>query len=71
MSYQKKLKDITRAEWIVYYWIDATELVDVESVFIRGNLRPIEESLEAGKQFDAWLSNMEAVKAMENTATNA
>ena len=72
MSYQKKLKDITRAEWVVYYWIDTTEWGNTEeTIFLRGNMRPIEESIEAGNEFDCWMDNYRAVKAMENTATNA
>ena len=53
----KRAREIKRNEWIAYRWIEITEHGCSELTYLRGPERPIEESIEAGNQFDEWLSN--------------
>lgn len=62
MDNKKKISEITRVEFIRWYWLDVSCFQDEEPVLIRGKGRPIEEAIEAGKQFDEWLAAYLATK---------
>ena len=50
-----KLSDMKRYFWITYNWIRVQEYSDTEPKYIIAGLRPIEDRLDAQKQFDAGL----------------
>ena len=53
----KKATEISRNEWVLWIWVDVTLMNGEEVVYLRGRMRPIEDSIEAGNQFDAWIDN--------------
>ena len=66
MNETKKAREIRRNEWISYYWIDVTECGCEELTYLRGRERPIEESIQAGKEFDEWLVNFRCTEFLKN-----
>ncbi len=48
-----RMSDMRRNWWIAYKWITTQEVGEVDPVYIKAGLRPIEESIIAGEQFDA------------------
>lgn len=50
---QKKLSEITRAEWISFNWIDITEMGDEERMMLRGFRRTPDEAYQAMEEWDA------------------
>ena len=49
-----KAMDMRRNEWICYRWIYNNS---PELTYMRLGQRPIEESIDAAKQFDMWVNN--------------
>lgn len=50
---EKKLREITREEWIKWTWIDATQMGDPERIMQQGMQRIPDEAFEAMMQWDA------------------
>lgn len=50
---QKKLSEITRAEWITFSWLETTEGGDEERTFMRGYKRTPDEAMSAMEEWDA------------------
>ena len=48
--------DIKRSEWITYRWENITTYGG-ELTYLNCGMRPIEESIRAGQEFDAWVDN--------------
>lgn len=46
------LETIKRYEWVLYNWIDVTEVTHTKRHYLRGAERPVSEAVEAGKQWD-------------------
>ena len=46
-----------RPMWIAFRWENVTELADKEPRYLCAGIRPIEQAVEAGKQFDEWVKN--------------
>ncbi|MFA5150263.1 MAG: hypothetical protein WC433_05080 [Candidatus Omnitrophota bacterium] len=55
-SLVKKAMDIKRSEWITYRWENITTYGG-ELTYLNCGMRPIEESIRAGQEFDAWVDN--------------
>jgi len=49
---QKKLSEITRAEWITFQWYDATEMGDEERMLLKGLMRTPDEAAQARIDWD-------------------
>jgi hypothetical protein len=49
---EKTLSEITRKEWILYQWIEATQFGDTERYFLRGQERTPDEALNAAQEWD-------------------
>lgn len=60
MSDIKKLEDITRNEWIVWYWFFAGGFENPNQ-YIRGIYRDPSEAERAGAEWDEWHKAYEAV----------
>jgi hypothetical protein len=51
-----KAMDMKRNEWITYRWENITTHCG-ELTYLNCGMRPIEESIQAGQEFDEWVGN--------------
>lgn len=49
---EKKLSEISRNEWIAFYWRDATQMGDTERIMEMGFARTPDESYQAMMEWD-------------------
>lgn len=49
------ISEMRRHDWIAYCWEDVTEVGDAERKYLRLLHRPIEQAVEAAKQWDTWV----------------
>jgi len=56
-----KASEMRRNWWVTYIWERVTTFSDPEPVYLRAGLRPIEDSVEAAKQFDEFWRNYQSV----------
>ena len=57
----KKLSNITRAEWIAFQWVEITQIGDSERVFQRGYRCTPDEAREAQMEWDETAEARETV----------
>jgi hypothetical protein len=55
----KRLSDITREEWVKWYWINVTGPTDIEPVFVQGAERTQDAIARAMAEWDSWREAME------------
>ena len=63
----KTLKEITRDEWVVYHWIDVTEMRQAERMFLRGRERDPRDAARAATEWDIWHSSAIRLAAMASS----
>ena len=66
----KLQSEITRAEFIRWYWINVSTYENPELIYLQGRERSIEESIEAGNQFNEWLSEYKATQSSDAAKEN-
>lgn len=49
---EKKLSEITRKDWIVWQWVECTQMGDEERVFTRDMARTPTEAAQAAEEWD-------------------
>jgi hypothetical protein len=63
---EKSLAEITRAEWIVFNWIETTQSGDEERMFTAMGRRTPDEAAQAGTDFDETEEALKELKEKEN-----
>jgi hypothetical protein len=54
----RKITEMKKSEWVAYNWINVTEQGSFEPVYLRSNLRPIENAISAAKEYDNWVKEV-------------
>lgn len=60
---RKKLSEITRTEWMVYQWVEDTQMGDEERTFVSQYKRTPDEARQAA---DDWDSTAEERESLNN-----
>ena len=49
---EKALSGITRKEWIIYQWLEITQMGDEERIFLKGQNHTPDEALQAAEEWE-------------------